>query len=60
VRIYLTDAQLNEVEQIIEDTPIQTQQDYNGRSVNVEGTLHEAAQRIREYLSVALEVADAH
>lgn len=60
MRTYLTDAQLNEVERIIEDTPTQTQQDHDGRSVNIEGTLSEAARRTREYLSLALEVVDAH
>lgn len=60
MRIYLTEAQLKEVEQIIEDTPVQTQQDYNGKSVNPEGTLREAARRTREYLSTALEVVDAN
>lgn len=60
MRAYLTEAQLKEVGRIIEDTPVQTQQDSNGRSINLEGTLSEAARRTREYLSTALEVVDAN
>lgn len=57
----LTEKQLLTIDQLIEDTPICIQQDADGYSDNVEGTLQDAAERVREYLmTLDTEVIDAY
>jgi hypothetical protein len=57
----LTEKQLLTIDQLIEDTPIRVQQDVDGYSDNIEGTLSDAAERVREYLTTLdEEVVDAN